>query len=174
MNIHQKGWCWSWSSSTLATWCEEPTHWKDPDSGKNWGQEEKGATEDGMVGWHQWLNGHEFEQTLGIGEGRGCLACCSPLVTNGQTWLSDWTTTTAQYFMHKHIFNSKGILCNYLYFLGKFISVFVYWLVFSLNSETWPLKWTLKWWNQFFRASTTGYCYRTARYWGLTMDSGCG
>ena len=76
----------------LATWCEEPTHWKDPDSGKNWGQEEKGATEDGMVGWHQWLNGHEFEQTLGIGEGRGCLACCSPLVTNGQTWLSDWTT----------------------------------------------------------------------------------
>ena len=47
-------------------------------------------------------------------------------VPKSQTGLSDWTTTTAQYFMHKHIFNSKGILCNYLYFLGKFISVFVY------------------------------------------------
>ena len=78
--------------STLATWYEELPHWKDPDDGKDWGQEEKGATEDGMVGWHQWLNGHEFEQTLGVGEGWGCLACCSPLVTKGQTWLSDWTT----------------------------------------------------------------------------------
>ena len=46
-------------------------------------------------------------------------------VPKSQTGLRDWTTA-AQYFMHKHIFNSKGILCNYLYFLGKFISVFVY------------------------------------------------
>ena len=50
---------------------------KDPDDGKDWGQEEKGATEDGMVGWHQWLSGDEFEQTLGDGEGQGNLACCS-------------------------------------------------------------------------------------------------
>ena len=51
---------------------------KDPDAGKEWRQEEKGMTEDEMVGWHHWLNGHEFEQTLGDSEGLGSLACCSP------------------------------------------------------------------------------------------------
>ena len=51
---------------------------KDPDIGKDWRQEEKGAAEDEMVGWHHWLNGHEFEQTQGDGEGQGSLACCSP------------------------------------------------------------------------------------------------
>ena len=48
------------------------------DSGKDWGQEEKGATEDEMVGWHHCLNGHEFEQVLGDSEGQGGLACFSP------------------------------------------------------------------------------------------------
>ena len=50
---------------------------KDPDAGKDWGQEEKGATEDEMVGWHHWLNGHESEQTPGDTEGQGSLAGCS-------------------------------------------------------------------------------------------------
>ena len=49
-----------------------------PDAGKDRGQEEKGATEDEMVRWHHRLNGHEFEQTPGDGEGQGSLACCSP------------------------------------------------------------------------------------------------
>ena len=52
--------------------------WKDPDAGKDWRWEEKGMTEDEKVGWHHWLNGHEFEQTLGDDEGQGSLACCSP------------------------------------------------------------------------------------------------
>ena len=52
--------------------------WKDPDVGKDWRQEEKGTTEDEMVWWHHWLNGHEFEQTLGVGDGQASLACCSP------------------------------------------------------------------------------------------------
>ena len=51
---------------------------KDPDAGKDWTQEEKGTTEDEMVGGNHWLNGHEFEQALGDGEGQGSLACCSP------------------------------------------------------------------------------------------------
>ena len=51
---------------------------KDPDAGKDWGQEEKGMTEDEMVGWHQWVNGHEFQQAPGIGDGQGSLVCCSP------------------------------------------------------------------------------------------------
>ena len=52
---------------------------KDPDSGKDWGQEEKGTTEDKMIGWHHRPNEHEFEQTLGDSEGQGSLVCCSPV-----------------------------------------------------------------------------------------------
>ena len=51
---------------------------QDPDAGKDWRQEEKGTTEDKLVGWHHWLNGHEFEQTLGDSQGQGSLVCCSP------------------------------------------------------------------------------------------------
>ena len=51
---------------------------KNPDAGKDWGQEEKGTTEDGTVGWHHWLNGHEFEQAPVDGRRQGNLACCCP------------------------------------------------------------------------------------------------
>ena len=51
---------------------------KDPDPGKGRRKEEKGTTEDEMVGWLHWLNGHEFEQAPGDGEGQGSLMCCSP------------------------------------------------------------------------------------------------
>ena len=51
---------------------------KDPDAGRDWGQEEKGTTEDEMIGWHHQLDGHEFEQASGVGDGQGSLACCSP------------------------------------------------------------------------------------------------
>ena len=51
--------------------------WKHPDAMKDWGQEEKGKTED-MVGWRHWLSGQESEYTLGVGDGQGGLACCSP------------------------------------------------------------------------------------------------
>ena len=50
--------------------------WKDPDAGKYGGQEEKGTTEDEMAGWHHRLDAHEFEWTLGVGDGQGGLACC--------------------------------------------------------------------------------------------------
>ena len=52
--------------------------WKDPDTGKDWRQEEKGRTEDEIVGWHHRLNGHESEWTPGVGDGQGGLACCRP------------------------------------------------------------------------------------------------
>ena len=51
---------------------------KDPDAGKDWRQEEKGTTEDEIVGWHHHLNGHEFEWTPGVGDGQGGLSCCIP------------------------------------------------------------------------------------------------
>ena len=53
---------------------------KDSDAGRDWGQEEKGTTEDEMVGWHHQLNEHEFEQVPGVGDGQGSLVCCCPLV----------------------------------------------------------------------------------------------
>ena len=60
---------------------ETPILWpKDPDAGKDRKQEEKGTTENEMVGWPHRLNGHEFEQALGVGDGQGGLECCSPWV----------------------------------------------------------------------------------------------
>ena len=62
-------------------WLPDVMNWltgKDPDAGKDWRQEEKGTTEDEMVGWHHRLDGHEFEQVPGAGVGQGSLACCSP------------------------------------------------------------------------------------------------
>ena len=56
---------------------------KDPDAGKGWRQEEKGATEDEMVGWHHKLNEREFEQTPGDSAGQRSLACCGPLAWKG-------------------------------------------------------------------------------------------
>ena len=66
------------NSNPLATWCDKLTHLKRPWSGKDWGQEEKGNTEDEMAGWHHRLNGHEFEWTLGDSEGQGRWASYSP------------------------------------------------------------------------------------------------
>ena len=52
--------------------------WKNPDAGKDWRQEEKETTENGIVGWHHWLNRHELEQALAVGDGQRSLVCCSP------------------------------------------------------------------------------------------------
>ena len=68
-------------AETPLLWPPDERSWfieKDPDAGKDWRQEEKGMTEDEMAGWHHWLDGHEFEQALGVGSGQGSLACCSP------------------------------------------------------------------------------------------------
>ena len=73
--------------------------WKDPDAGKDWGQEEKGRTEDEMVGWHHRLNGHEFEKAWGVGEGQGSLVCCSPwgLKRVGHNWVTEVTNNIWNY-----------------------------------------------------------------------------
>ena len=66
-------------AETPVLWPSDAKSWltgKDPDAGRNWGQEEKGTTEDGMVGWYHWLNGHGFGWTLGVGDGQGGLVCC--------------------------------------------------------------------------------------------------
>ena len=103
---HPKGnqpWLFTERTDTKAEaailWAPDVKNWligKDPGDGKIWRQE-KGMTEDEMVGWHHWLSGHEFEPAPGVGDGQRGLVCCSPwgrkelksCVT--QTQLSDWT-----------------------------------------------------------------------------------
>ena len=75
-------------------WPPDAKNWvfgKDPDEVKDCRQEEKGTTEDEMVGWRHWLNGHEFEQALGNGDGQGGLVSCSPWGHKIQIGLSDST-----------------------------------------------------------------------------------
>ena len=83
-------------AETPIVWPPDEKSWligKDPDAGKDWGQEEKGTAEDEMVGWHHWPNWLEFEQGLGVGDGQGGLACCRPwsLKVSDMTELLNWT-----------------------------------------------------------------------------------
>ena len=100
--VHPKGnQSWTFIGRTDAE-AEAPILWppdvksqligKDPDAGKDWRQEEKGVTEDEMVGWHHWFNGHGFEQALGVGDEQGGLECCIPW---GHKEL-DWATEQQQ------------------------------------------------------------------------------
>ena len=78
--------------------------WKDPDAGKVWRREEKGTTKNEMVGWHHWLNGHEFEWTPGVGDGQGGLVCCSPWglkELNTAEWLNGTDFIFRKYYMHE-------------------------------------------------------------------------
>ena len=78
---------------------------KDPDAGKDWGQEVKGVTEDEMVGWHHQLNGHGFGWTLGVGDDREGWHTAVHGVTKSRTWLSDWTELNwSQWFAKECIF----------------------------------------------------------------------
>ena len=80
-------------------WPPDAKSWligKDLDAGRDWGQEEKGMTEDETAGWHHRLNGHELEWTLGVGNRQGGLACCDSWgrkesdTTVWLNWLTDW------------------------------------------------------------------------------------
>ena len=82
-------------AETPILWPPDAKSWltgKDPDAGKDWRQEEKGMTEDEMVGWHLWFNGPESKQAPGDGEGQGGLVCCSHGITESRTRLRDWAT----------------------------------------------------------------------------------
>ena len=75
--------------------------WKDPDAGKDWRQEEKGMTEDEMVGWHHRLNGHEFMQTLGVGDGQRGMACCNPW-GHRESDTTEWLNWTEDHGIWSH------------------------------------------------------------------------
>ena len=98
-------------------WPPDAKNWligKDPNAGKDRKQEEKGMTEDEMVGWHHQLNGHEFEQDLGVGDGQGSLVCCSSW---GRRVGHDWATELN--WTHTHIHTNA-------FHLLTLITVFVY------------------------------------------------
>ena len=101
LNIHLKDWCWS--SNILATWCKELTPWKRPWSWERLRAVGEGETEDEMVGWYHRLNGHEFEQAPGVGDGQGSLAF---MESQSQTWLSDKTARAGDRLTPKGSSNS--------------------------------------------------------------------
>ena len=91
-------------AETAILWPPDVKNWligKDSDAGKDWRQE-KGMTEDEMVGWHHWLDGHEFEQAPGVGDGQGSLACCSPWgrKESDTTEPLNWTEYSIVYIYH--------------------------------------------------------------------------
>ena len=100
LHIHWKDWCWSWGSNTLTTWCEEQLTGKDPDGGKNWGQEEKGLQR------MRWLDGipdsmdMSLSKLLEIVKDRETWCAAVHGITKNRTWLSDSKTPPRQ---TKHI-----------------------------------------------------------------------
>ena len=84
--------------------------WKDPDAGKDWRWEEKGLTQDAMVGWHHWLKGYEFELTPGVGDGQRGLECCNPWSPkeSDKTEPLNWTELNSPRIVHHVIFNVFG------------------------------------------------------------------
>ena len=94
-------------------WPPDAKNWligKDPDDGKDWRQEEKGTTEDAMVGWHHWLDGLEIVQAPGVGDGQGSLVFCSPWChkeSDMTEWLN-WTLVKNSYLKLGRIFKKSS------------------------------------------------------------------
>ena len=92
-------------------WPPDVKNWltgKDPDAGKDWRWEEKGTTEDEMVGWHHWLNRHEFEQVPGVGDGQGGLACSSPW-SHKESDTTEWVNWLTE-------LSAPSRFCSYIFF----------------------------------------------------------
>ena len=90
-------------AETPILWPPDAKNWltgKNPDAGEDWRQEQKGMTEHKLVGWHHQLDGHEFEQALGVGDGQGSLARATVHgIAKSWTWLSDWTELILNYVL---------------------------------------------------------------------------
>ena len=98
-------------AETSVLWPPHAKSWligKDSDAGRDWGQEEKGTTEDEMAEWHHWLDGHEFEWTPGVGDGQGGLASCNSwgCKESDMTEQLNWTDTYENVFLKS---------CNYVF-----------------------------------------------------------
>ena len=128
-------------AETSILWPPHAKSWligRDSDAGRDWGQEEKGITEDEMAGWHHRLNGHEFGWTLGVGDGQGGLVCCSSWGRKESDtterlnwtewscvnrilrwWLFVWCSlrpnlSALLYLLGVHLYTCKMFFCKYL------------------------------------------------------------
>ena len=107
-------------AETPILWPPHANSWfigKDSDAGRDWGQEEKGTTEDEMAGWHHWLDGRESEWTLGVGDRQGGLACCNSWgckESDMTEWLN-WTECFILYSKAKFACYSKYFLTSYIF-----------------------------------------------------------
>ena len=120
-------------AETPILWPPDAKNWligKDPDAGKDWRQEEKGTTEDEMVGWHHWLNGHEFEQGLGVGDGQGRLACCSPW---SRRVGHNWGTKLNWRYQSNNSMNKSKFLCLWVKIRSTFPETRLFWLQWMSN-----------------------------------------
>ena len=107
-------------AETLILWPPDAKSWligKDPDAEKDWGQEEKGTTEDEMAGWHHWLDGHEFEWTPGVGNGQGGLACSDSWgckesdTTERLSWTElNWMVAVIYHHLHQFFLMQNKLL----------------------------------------------------------------
>ena len=114
-------------AETLLLWPPNAKSWliaKDPDAGKDWGQEEKGKTEDEMLGWHHQLDGHGFGWIPGVGDGQGGLVCCSPWgckESDTTEWLN-WTELNNNFIIENYL-GLRFIHSNLMVALEFWISV---------------------------------------------------
>ena len=114
-------------AETPVLWPPHAKSWligKDSDAGRDWGQEEKGATEDERAGWHHRLDGYEFGWIPGVGDGQGAWRAAIHGVTKSRTWLSDWTElnrikASMNLYQHK-VWRKLSFLRFSLYFKLKF------------------------------------------------------
>ena len=110
---------------TPILWPPDAKNWligKDPDAGKDWCKEQKGMAEDEMIDWHHWLNGHEFEQAPGAGDGQGSLACCRAWGHKKSDMTEQLNWTDICIYMYKYI--ALAFLWDEFKALDHFLSCF--------------------------------------------------
>ena len=139
-------------AETPVLWPPHVKSWligKDCDAGRDWGQEEKGTTEDEMAGWHHWLDECESEWTPGVGDGQGGLACCNSwgrkesdtterLIWSDLIYIYTWVTHT--HYIHIYIYTHTHTHTH----------TYIYIYSFSYSSKMFSfLKWTKIQWNWY-------------------------
>ena len=121
MNIH---WRTDAKVEVPILWPPNVKNWligKDPDVGKDWRQEEKGMTENEMLVWHHWLDGHEFEQALGVGDGQGSLVCFSPWGRE-ESDMTEWLNWTELNWGCRNLLEPKTCPLGFIHAINFFFS----------------------------------------------------
>ena len=131
-------------AETLVLWPPHAKSWligKDSDAENDWGQEEKGTTEDEMAGWHHWLDGHESEWTLGVGDGQGGLACCDSWgrkesdTTERLNWTKLMLSSKRKYLVLTLESHERGVSVNTLFTPGRQDSSVLLTILLTLSSK---------------------------------------